>query len=295
LREKEVKKVVIPEEDYYFPPLNMAVGSLQVKDWFNPGKFVSGSTAVLDPRVFNVAIRKDLVHEMIRYQRAKVRQPHKTKRIGEISGSTKKPRPQKGGGTGQVGNKRNSAWRKGQKAHGPVLRSFAFDLNRKMRAKALMTVLAAKHREGNLHVFNRFDVQGNKTKDLVKLARSHGLLEPPGGITQEEEDHGGTKWRAMLCCDDMSANMVYSAANVQQIILMPQSKMSVIDLMRFDTLAISEKALEGLQQRLVVQMLGNNRRLNSLKQHTVLTHSKLMDRLEAAAEEEEAARARHAA
>jgi hypothetical protein len=89
--------------------------------------------------------------------------------------------------------------------------------------------------------------------------------------------------------------MVYSAANVQQIILMPQSKMSVIDLMRFDTLAISEKALEGLQQRLVVQMLGNNRRLNSLKQHTVLTHSKLMDRLEAAAEEEEAARARHAA
>ncbi len=99
----------------------------------------------------------------------------------------------------------------------------------------------------------------------------------------------------MLCCDDMSANMVYSAANVQTLILMPQTKLSVLDLMRFDVLAISENALEALQQRLIVQLLGNNRRLNTLKQHTVLTHSKLLDQLEAAAEEEKAAQARQAA
>lgn len=266
-----VKKVEIPEEQYYFPPLEMAVSSLPVKEWGTPGKFVEREIAELDSRVFNVAIRKDIVHEMIRYQRAKIRQPHRTKRIGEISGSTRKPRPQKGGGQAQVGNTRNSAWRKGQKAHGPVLRSFAFDLNKKYRARSLMTVLAAKHLEGNLHVFDKFDLGTRKTKDLLTLVRDHGLLAPNGGITDEERDNGGAEWRAMLCDDEMSPNMVYSALNLQNLILMPQSKMSTHDLMRFDVLAISVRALEDLQARLIVQHQASRRRMTSLKQHTVIT------------------------
>jgi large subunit ribosomal protein L4 len=100
----------------------------QVAKFAAPGEFTE--PAPLDPTIFGVALRKDIVHEVVRYQRAKVRQPRKTKRIGEIRGSGKKPRPQKGQGVGQIGNRRNSAWKGGQKAHGPVLRDFSIGLNR---------------------------------------------------------------------------------------------------------------------------------------------------------------------
>jgi hypothetical protein len=104
----QTAKIEIPEEQYYFPPLTAAVSRLPVKEWKVPGKVAQhvteeGQAPVdnyfpLRPLVWNNAIRRDLVHDVIRQQRAKLRQPHKTKRVGEISGSTRKPHPQKGGG-----------------------------------------------------------------------------------------------------------------------------------------------------------------------------------------------------
>jgi len=52
----------------------------------------SGSLAPMERRIFEVAIRKDIVHDVIRYIRHKRRQPKKTKRMSEIAGSNKKPR-----------------------------------------------------------------------------------------------------------------------------------------------------------------------------------------------------------
>lgn len=56
---------------------------------------------------------------------------HQTKRIGEISGSGRKVRPQKGGGVARAGHSRPPHWRGGAKAHGPRRRDFSFKLNRK--------------------------------------------------------------------------------------------------------------------------------------------------------------------
>lgn len=69
-------------------------------DFENPGLVVD--SVPIDSKIFGVALRKDIVLDVVRYQRHKMRQPKKTKRINEISGSKKKPRPQKGGGASQV-------------------------------------------------------------------------------------------------------------------------------------------------------------------------------------------------
>ena len=150
--EFEDEKLFFSPEQFMFPPLHTPK-STTVAMFKNPGNFIE-ETAPLEETIFGVAIRKDIVHEMIRYQRHKVRQPKKTKRMSEIRGSNKKPRPQKGTGQAQAGHKRNSVWRGGQKAHGPVLRDYSISLNRKFRAMALMITLTAKFREGNLIVFD---------------------------------------------------------------------------------------------------------------------------------------------
>ncbi len=145
------------EEQYYFPLLNVAP-TIEVRKFdLSVGELVE--PAPLFKKIFEVAIRKDIVNDVIRYIRHKRRLPHKTKRMSEIRGSNKKPLPQKGGGNSQVGHRRNSSWRGGQKAHGPVLRDYSIDINRKVRALGTMMALAAKHREGNLIIFDTLDCQ----------------------------------------------------------------------------------------------------------------------------------------
>ncbi len=120
LRPLPVPKVKV--EDYLFPQL-FVEESMEVKS-FSTNVTATGTTA-LEQKMFEVPIRKDIVLNLIRYIRNARRQPKKTKRMSEIRGSNKKPRPQKGTGVGQVGHRRNSAWRGGQKAHGPVIRDYS--------------------------------------------------------------------------------------------------------------------------------------------------------------------------
>jgi 50S ribosomal protein L4 len=154
---EDAPKINAEPLNYLFPTLD-APTSLQVHNLLQPG-VMSNISVKLEPEIFNVALRKDIVHEAIRYLRHKRRQPKKTKTISEIRGSNKKPWPQKGQGRARAGHKRSNIWRGGYKAHGPVLRSYAIGSNRKMRAQAMMITLAAKLREGNLKVFESFQME----------------------------------------------------------------------------------------------------------------------------------------
>ena len=147
---------------YEFPCMKVPT-SMPVHVFQSPGTFADTSV-LLNSEIFSVAIRKDIVHDNVRNIRHQRRQPNKTKRQVDISGSNKKPRPQKGGGNSQVGNKRNSSWRGGFVAHGPVLRDFSIKINRKVRALGMMMVLTAKFREGNLFVVDQLVTEVNSQK-----------------------------------------------------------------------------------------------------------------------------------
>merc|ERR1712146_556897 len=203
-----------------------------------PGEF-SDRTAKLDPNVFSVALRKDVVLEMVRYQRNKIRQPQMTKRRKHIAGSNKKPWAQKGLGRAQFGHKRNSVWRKGQKAHGPVLRNFNIYTNRKQRAMALMITLAAKLEEDNIIVFDEFAVEDIKTKNVFSLLTQHGLH----------------KFRYLIVDDNVTSEFEKSVANLPLHTVMEQKKTNVYDLMKRDKLVITAKALEDIQRRVMAQYL----------------------------------------
>ena len=152
----DVMEPMAAEIDYLFPrhpsmiPQSIAVQHFNTAD-------TSGHTEVaLNKQIFGAPYRSDIVNNVIRYLRHKRRQPHLTKRISTLSGSNKKPHPQKRQGKAQAGQKRNSVWRSGQKAHGPVLRDFSIDMPKKIRALGMMIVLSMKLREGNIIVVNNF-------------------------------------------------------------------------------------------------------------------------------------------
>ena len=99
----------------------------------------------LPDAVFGAKVNPNLLHETVRWYLAAQRAgTHKTKGRGEVSGSGRKLWKQKGTGRARVGSIRSSIWRKGGTVHGPVPRSYAYRLPRKMVLGALRSALSAK-------------------------------------------------------------------------------------------------------------------------------------------------------
>jgi len=242
---KDDIKVKIPDQVYYFPQLDIP-DTIKVVQFKKPGEY--SSDVSLNKKIFGVALRRDIVHEVIRYQRHKLRQPKMTKRIGDISGSNKKPWAQKKVGKAQVGNKRNSVWRKGQKAHGPVLRDYSIGCNKKFRALGLMISLAVKYREGNLTVFDNIECDTMKTKELANLLKLHKL------------DDGNL----LLLVDEIQENLAIASKNLPFVETLTQEGANVYTIMKKDKLALSTKALELLQNRLWSQYTHGGKRTSFL-------------------------------
>ncbi|KAH9317950.1 hypothetical protein KI387_019719, partial [Taxus chinensis] len=119
--------------------------------------------------VFDVPIRKDIVHRVVRWQLAKRQQgTHSTKTISEVSGTGKKPWQQKGTGRARHGTLRGPQFRHGATMHGPKPRSHAIKLQKKVRRLGLKIALSARAAEGKLIIFDNLELPSHKTKEVVK-------------------------------------------------------------------------------------------------------------------------------
>lgn len=191
-------------------------------------------TIDLADAVFGVEVRPDILHRMVNYQLAKRRSGnHKTKGVSEISGTTKKPFAQKGGGRARQGSLRSPQFRGGAVIFGPVVRSHAHDLNKKVRRLALMTALSAKAKDGKLVVLDAVASESGKTKDLVARLKTLGWSSALiiSGATVEE-------------------NFARAARNIVNVDVLPQQGVNVYDILRRDTLVLSRDAVRHLEERL---------------------------------------------
>ncbi len=128
----------------------------------------------LDDKVFGVNWNADLVHQvataMMSNRRAGTAH---TKDRSEVSGTGKKPWKQKGTGRARHGSKRSPIWVGGGVAHGPRSdKNYSKKLSKKMKAKALYTVLSQKLRDGQILFVDSLKQDVIKTKDAVQALQS---------------------------------------------------------------------------------------------------------------------------
>lgn len=117
--------------------------------------------------VFDVPIRIDILHRVVRWQLAKRQQgTHKTKTRSEVRGGGRKPWKQKGTGRARQGTIRAGQWRGGGVVHGPVVRSHAHKLQRRVRRLGLKCALSAKASEGRILVVDSLKPDTIKTKEM---------------------------------------------------------------------------------------------------------------------------------
>lgn len=188
----------------------------------------------LNDKIFGVAVRPDILARMVNWQLAKRRRgTHKTKGVSEIQGTTAKPYKQKGTGRARQGSLRSPQFRGGAVIFGPVVRSHAFDLPKKVRKLALKTALSSKAADGKVVVLDSTELAKPKTKELATRLKKLG-------------------WTSALIVDgaEVSANFGRAARNLPNIEVLPQQGINVYDILRNDLLVLTKAAVSHLEERL---------------------------------------------
>lgn len=190
---------------------------------------------VLAGDVFDVPIRKDIIHRVVRWQLAKRQQgTHSTKTISEVSGTGRKPWRQKGTGRARHGTLRGPQFRGGAVMHGPKPRSHAFKLNKKVRRLGLKIALTARAAEGKLLIFDNLDVATHKTKYIVnyvnEMENTKKVLLVDGGPIDEK--------------------LKLATQNLHYVNVLPSIGLNVYSILLHDTLVMSRDAVERIVTRM---------------------------------------------
>jgi len=184
--------------------------------------------------IFGLEPRADILHRVVRWQRAK-RQAgtHKTKSRGETAYSTKKIYRQKGTGGARHGDRGVAQFRKGGTAKGPVPRSHAHDLQKKVRKLGLKMALSAKVKAGELVVLDEATLADAKTKALAARLAHLGWAKP-----------------LVIDGAEVEANFARAARNIEGLTVLPSQGANVYDILNHKTLVVTKAGVEALEARL---------------------------------------------
>jgi len=187
----------------------------------------------LDDAIFGLEPREDLIARMVRYQLAKRRAgTHAVKNRADIARTGKKMYKQKGTGSARHGSARVPQFRGGGRAFGPVVRSHAHDLPKKVRALALKHALSAKVKDGSLIVLEAANADAPKTAALKANFAKIGLTNA-----------------LIIDGAQVNANFALAARNIPQIDVLPVQGINVYDILRREKLVLTKAAIDALEAR----------------------------------------------
>ncbi|HJD67365.1 MAG TPA: 50S ribosomal protein L4 [Rickettsia endosymbiont of Bembidion lapponicum] len=179
-------------------------------------------------------IRDDIIKQVVDWQRAKAMAgTHKTKTVSEVSGTTKKPFKQKGTGNARQGSLRSVQMRGGGVIHGPVVRSHATKLPKKVRKLGLIHALSEKFSEGKLLVIDSLKLETPKTSNLVNILNKF-------------------QGKSFFVIDgnEVDVNFSLAAQNIYNTVVVPQIGANVYDIIRHEYVLLSQEAVNVLEERL---------------------------------------------
>ena len=183
--------------------------------------------------IFDLEPRADILHRVVRWQRNKAQAgTHKVKTRSEVSYSTKKIYRQKGTGSARHGARFAPIFRGGGVYKGPVVRSHAHDLPKKVRMLGLKLALSAKAKAGELVVIENASSDG-KTGALAKQIKELG-------------------WKRALVIDGAAVDegFAMAARNIEGLDILPSMGANVYDILKRDTLVLTKAGVEALEARL---------------------------------------------
>jgi len=192
----------------------------------------TGREVTLDKSVFGMPEHNHAVYLGIKQYRANTRQgTSKTKERGEITGSTRKIKRQKGTGTARAGSIKNPLFRGGGRAFGPRPRDYSFKLNKKVKKLARYSALSDKASSKSILVIEDFKFDIPKTKKYYDLLVNLG-------VSQE---------KTMLIVNESNSSVLLSASNLAKAVVIPLNEINVYNILDASKLIITESVLKNIK------------------------------------------------
>ena len=158
----------------------------------------------------------------------------KTKERGEITGSRRKIRRQKGSGMARVGDIKNPIFRGGGRTFGPKPRDYDNKLNKKVKRLARKSALTYKAKDNNIIVLEDFTFDTPKTKEYLNILNN---LEQANSKT-------------LMVLPEANANIVLSSNNLKKAKVVKASNLCTYDIMNANTLLILEGSVKEIEETL---------------------------------------------
>lgn len=211
------------------------------------GSGADAGSVDLAPEVFEKEPNLVLIRELYTATMANARQgTHKTKTRGEVRGGGKKPWKQKGTGRARAGSTRSPIWVGGGTIFGPMPRSYREKVNKKKRQAAFRSYFAAKLQ----------DSQDESKKDQFIIIDDISLSDPPKTKDAVAFLNAiGATGKTLIVTKEKNGALVRAARNLEGSSQTPTriaiaSALSIVDLLRCDTLVMTKDALADIQERL---------------------------------------------
>jgi len=188
-------------------------------------------TLDLSKDVFEVPVKKEILHEVVNWQLAKRRQgTHMVKTRSLVSGGGKKPFKQKGTGNARQGSTRSPLMPGGAKLFGPVPRSYEYSLPKKVRRLGLKMALSHLNSEGKLFVVENMNSAG-KTAELAKRLKAFGLT------------------KAIMIDAEVNDLFKRASDNLPKYRYMAVEGMNVYDLLKYDAAILTKESVAKIVAR----------------------------------------------
>ncbi|MFB0900444.1 MAG: 50S ribosomal protein L4 [Dehalococcoidia bacterium] len=207
-------------------------------DCYTTKGILTKSKAKLDDSVFAITPSEDLVHQVFISQRANLRAgTASTKNRAKVIGSTRKIRPQKGGGVARKGSIKSPLQVGGGVTFGPSPKSYAKKIPKKMNSKALKSMLSDKVASKKLLILD-FDGQFTEpsTKKFISILTSLKIESS-----------------CLIVTKDHNRDFFLSARNVPKAKLISAEQLSVSDLLTTDWVILLKNTIEVIELKLRTQ------------------------------------------
>jgi len=202
-------------------------------DIYNIAGEKTGNSVDLSEAVFGIEPNEHAVYLAVKQYNAHQRQgTHKAKERGEITGSTRKIKKQKGTGTARAGSIKNPLFKGGGRVFGPRPRTYTIKLNKKVKSIARASALAAKMNGGQVVVIEDFNFDAPKTSSYHNMLKSF-----------ESENV-----KTLLVTGDHNTNVYLSGRNCKKSDVTPAADLNVYQILNAQKLLISESAIAKINE-----------------------------------------------
>lgn len=192
----------------------------------------TAKTVDLNENVFGVKPSDHAIYLDVKHHLAARRQgTHKTKERGEVKGSTKKMRRQKGTGAARVGDIKSPLLRGGGIVFGPQPRDYRFKVNKKVKKLARRSALSYKVKENKLMVLEDFTIDEPRTKKYREILNN---LDLDGKKT-------------LLVLPESDRVIELSSRNIPKAFVGRASQLNTYMIMHVDKLLVLESSIKEIE------------------------------------------------